>query len=93
MPGNEAVKQIVFEQKLPKLLENEQFKQEFDDKRFQNNLQKERLKNVVENAEIEAGGNVQIGDKQSGDGKEFDQKNVVKGSTIKAGGDFRLGDG
>jgi nucleoside phosphorylase len=93
MPGNEAVKQIVFEQKLPKLLENEQFKQELDDKRFQNNLQKERLKNIVENSNIEAGGNVHIGDKQAGDAEEFDQKNVVKGSTIKAGGDFRLGDG
>jgi hypothetical protein len=93
MPGNEAVKQIVFEQKLPKLLENEQFKQELDDKRFQNNLQKERLKNIVENSNIEAVGNVHIGDKQAGNGDDFDQKNVVKGSTIKAGGDFRLGDG
>jgi hypothetical protein len=93
MPGNETAKQVVFEQKLPKLLENEQFKQELEDKRFHYAVQKERLKNVVENSNIEVVGNVEIGDKQAGNGDHYDQKNVVKGSTIKAGGDFRLGDG
>ena len=49
-------------------------------------------KNVVEDANVEVGGSVKIGDKTAGEG-EYDQKNVIKNSNIKAGGDFTLGDG
>lgn len=49
-------------------------------------------KNVVENSQIEAGGNVEIGDKGSPADQHFQQKNVITGSSIKAGGNFSLGD-
>ncbi|MBN2175740.1 MAG: hypothetical protein JW731_16540 [Bacteroidales bacterium] len=49
------------------------------------------MKNVLENAQIEVGGHVNIGDKNGSD-QVYDKKNVVANSTLKAGGDFSLGD-
>ena len=55
--------------------------------------QKNSIKNVVDNSNIEAVGNAHIGDKAGFSGLQLGEKNVVKGSTLKVGGDFHLGDG
>lgn len=49
------------------------------------------MKNVLENAQIEVGGHVNIGD-INGNDQIYDKKNAVLNSTIKAVGDFSLGD-
>ena len=92
MNGNEGAKQLVFEQKLPKLLENETFKKELEAQLAAFAAQKALLKNVLSDSQIEAAGNVHIGDRGASSGNAFDQKNVVKGSSIKTGDDFHLGD-
>ena len=72
MPGNETVKQVIVDQKLPKLLENEQFKKELNERIAALSAEKDRIhqeiitqKNVVNNSSINAGGNVIIGDKNT----------------------------
>lgn len=91
-PGNEALKKTVVEQKLPKLLENEQFIKELQAQIQAFAVQRERLKNVLDNSNVEVQENIHIGDRGAASGDDHNQKNVIKDSTLKAGGDFRLGD-
>lgn len=85
-------KKTVIELKLEDALEDPAFKAALEQQLTAFETQKSRLKNVVYDANIDAGGNVHIGDKggQANDG--YDEKNVIKGGSIKSGGDFRLGD-
>ena len=85
-------KKTLIEAKLEDLLENADFVKELEERLAAFEQQKSRLKNVVNNANIDAQGNVHIGDKGSSSSDNYDQKNVIQGGTIKAGGDFRLGD-
>ena len=85
-------KKTLIEAKLENLLENADFVKELEERLAAFEQQKSRLKNVVTDANIEAQGNVHIGDKGNSYGDNYDQKNVIQGGTIKAGGDFRLGD-
>ena len=93
LPGNAEAKTKVVEAKLPKLLEDPKFVQELEGQLAQYEQQRAKLKNVVgENAEMDAGGHVRIGDEGIPALDEgYDEKNVVKGK-IKAGGNFTLGD-
>lgn len=90
--GNEPLKKMVVEQKLTGLIENETFKQELKTLLDAYSTEKTKVKNLVENANIEVDGSVRIGDQGTSGGDDYDQRNIVRGSTIKAGGDFRLGD-
>ena len=90
---SEESKKALIENKLEDLKDNVAFQQELAEKLQTYAQHKARIKNVVENAEIEVEGNVWIGDKDSVSEGAFDEKNVVKGGKIKAGKDFRLGDG
>ncbi|MEI6412200.1 MAG: hypothetical protein WCR52_22610 [Bacteroidota bacterium] len=85
-------KKTVIELKLEDALEDPAFKAALEKQLAAFETQKSSLKNVISNANIEAGGNVHIGDTGAQSNDSHDEKNVVKGSTIKAGGDFRLGD-
>lgn len=85
-------KKTLIEAKLENLLENADFVKELEERLAAFEQQKSRLKNVVTDTNIDAQGNVHIGDKGSSSGDNYDQKNVIQGGTIKAGGDFRLGD-
>lgn len=85
-------KRTLIEGKLEDLLENAVFVKELEERLVTFEQQKSRLKNVVTDADIDAQGNVHIGDKGSSSGDNYDQKNIIQGGTIKAGGDFRLGD-
>lgn len=88
-----VVKEAVLEAKLEELLKNPQFEQELRAQLATYQEHRSRIKNVVDNAQIEAVGNVHIGDKGATDSTLYEEKNVVKdGSTIKAGKDFHLGD-
>lgn len=87
-----ATKKDIIETKLEELQNNPQFMKELDERLQALEQERKRIKNVVSGSEIEAEGNVHIGDKGAQGGEDYDEKNVVKGSTIKAGGDFRLGD-
>ncbi|MCB0593678.1 MAG: CHAT domain-containing protein [Lewinellaceae bacterium] len=51
-----------------------------------------RKKNILEDTDLEAGGNAQIGNKTSSE-EDYDEMNAVRRSKIKVKGDFRLGDG
>ena len=90
---SEESKRTLIESKLEDLEGNAVFQQELAEKLQAYSQHKARIKNVVENAEIEVEGNVWIGDKDDAFESAFDEKNVVKGGKIKAGKDFRLGDG
>lgn len=85
-------KKTLIEAKLEDLLENADFVKELEERLAAFEQHKSRLKNVVTDANIDAKGNVHIGDKGHSSGDNYDQKNVIQGGTIKAGGDFRLGD-
>lgn len=85
-------KKTLIEAKLENLLENADFVKELEERLAAFEQQKSRLKNVVTDANIDAQGNVHIGDKGNSSGDNYDQKNIIQGGTIKAGGDFRLGD-
>ena len=87
------VKKELLEEKLQILKDNPLFIKELEAQLAVYQVQRERLKNVVDNSDIDVEGNVHIGDKDAFSGNDFDQKNIVKNSKIKAGGDFRLGDG
>lgn len=87
-----AVKQPVLEAKLNSLQGNAQFQQELAERLATFEQQRSRIKNVVSDSEIDAQGNVHIGDAGASADDNYDEKNVVKGSTVKAGGDFHLGD-
>ena len=89
--SNESKKTII-ETKLEDLQENPKFMQELKEKLDSLEQQKARIKNVVDDVNIEVQGGVHIGDKGSFSGDNYDEKNIIKGSTIKAGRDFRLGD-
>ncbi len=91
-PGNEALKETVVKQKLPQLIENEQFVKELQTQIEASAVHRERMKNIVDNSSVDVQGNIHIGDRGTASGENYDLKNVVRGSTIKAGGDFRLGD-
>jgi len=85
-------KKTIIEGILEDLQENPVFVQELEERLAAFEQHKSRLKNVMKNADIDAQGNVHIGDKGSSSGDHYDEKNVIQGGTIKAGGDFRLGD-
>lgn len=87
-----VAKEAVLKAKLNELLKNPQFAQELNEHLAAYNIQRSRIKNVADNAQIEAQGNVHIGDKEIGDTTAYDEKNVIKGGSIKAGQDFHLGD-
>jgi hypothetical protein len=61
-PGNEAAKKIIIEQKLPGLLENEQFKKEMAEKLADFKTQETTMKNVITGSTITVGGNFRLGD-------------------------------
>lgn len=85
-------KKTIIETKLEGLLENATFVKELEERLATFEQHQSRLKNVIAEANIEAEGNVHIGDKGNSSGDNYDQKNIIKGGTIKTGGDFRLGD-
>ena len=86
-------KEAVLKAKLQELLKNQQFAQELQEQLAEWQQHRSRIKNVVDNAEIEADGNMHIGDKGSANDGQYDEKNVVKGGAkLKAGKDFHLGD-
>ncbi|WP_373511555.1 hypothetical protein [Persicitalea sp.] len=87
-----VAKEAVLKAKLNELLKNPQFAQELNEHLAAYNVQRSRIKNVAVDAQIEAQGNVHIGDKGTGDTTAYDEKNVIKGGSIKAGKDFHLGD-
>lgn len=89
---SEESKKTIIESKLEDLQENPTFVQELTERLSAFEQHQTRLKNVVANADIDAKGNVHIGDKGSSSGDQYDEKNVVKDSTIKPGGDFQVGD-
>lgn len=88
---SEESKRTILEGKLEDLQENPTFMKELEERLAAFSAQREKLKNVIDGGNIEAQGNVHIGDVNSSN-DSYDQKNIIKGSTIKAGGDFRLGD-
>ncbi len=90
--GNEPLKKLMVEEKLPALLQNASFSQELLQLFAQYAQQKERQKNVVENSQIDVKGNAVIGDNGPSVDDGYDQKNKVSGSTLSAGGDVRVGD-
>lgn len=85
-------KKGVIEGKLEDALEDPTFKAELEKRIAAFETQKNRLNNVVYDANIDVGGNVHIGNKGAASNDGYDEKNVIKGGSIKAGGDFRLGD-
>ncbi|WP_020534536.1 hypothetical protein [Lewinella cohaerens] len=87
-----TVKEPVLKAKLESLQGNEQFQKELAEHLLGFEQHRARLKNVVTDADIDAKGNVHIGDKGTSSGENYDEKNIIKGGTIKSGGDFRLGD-
>lgn len=79
--------------KLSELLKNPQFDQELNEHLATYHVQRSRIKNVAVEAQIEAPGNVHMGDKGTADDTTaYDEKNVIKGGSIKSGQDFHLGD-
>jgi hypothetical protein len=71
---------------------NEQFMKQLEKWIEESKKPNPSMKNVLKDIDVEAGGNIQIGDKTASDQK-FDMKNVVERGKFKAGGDFTLGDG
>jgi len=86
------VKKDIIQDKLDDLKDNTQFQKELAERLAAFEQHRARLKNVVSDADIDAKGNVHIGDKGSVSGDIYDKKNVIEGGSIKAGGDFHLGD-
>lgn len=78
---------------LEELMSNEQFKLEFARWIKESKKPNPSMKNVLDGADLDIAGSVNIGDKGDKYNDNFDQKNVVKNSKIKSGGDFSLGDG
>lgn len=87
-----VAKEAVLKAKLTELLKNPKFVQELNEHLAAYNVQRSRIKNVTVDAQIEAQGNVYIGDKGIGDTTAYDENNVIKDGSIKAGYDFHLGD-
>lgn len=88
-----VAKEAILKVKLSELLKNPQFAQELNEHLAAYTIQRSRIKNVAVDAQIEAQGNVHIGDKgAAGDTTAYDEKNVIKGGSLKAGQDFHLGD-
>jgi hypothetical protein len=92
LAGNELLKKALIEQKLPGLLQNQQFKTELQNMLAQDSTQKISMKNVIENARVEVQGNAKIGDTGVSSGDAYDQKNILKSSNIQAGGNIHFGD-
>lgn len=86
------VKKDIIQDKLEDLKDNAQFQQELAEQLAAFEQQRARIKNVVQDSDIDVKGNVHIGDKGGASGDQYDEKNIIKGGTIKAGGNFRLGD-
>jgi spore germination protein GerM len=86
-----VAKEAVLEAKLRELLKNPQFEQELRAQLATYETHRPRLKNVVDNAKIEAQGNVRLGDTGITDSGTYDEKNVVKGGSI-SGNDVHIGD-
>lgn len=87
------VKKAILEAKLKTLLDNPTFAEELKGQLVKYEQQRAKIKNVLgENAEIDATGNVRIGDQGAAVQDEgYDEKNVVKGK-IKSGGNVTIGD-
>lgn len=85
-------KEAVLGAKLTELLKNPQFVEELQEQLADYQTHCSRIKNVADNAQIEAQGTVHIGDKGASEATQYDEKNVAKGGSIKAGQDFHLGD-
>lgn len=90
--GEAAAKKAIIEAKLPKLLEDEQFKKELEAYMEKAKTETVRRKNVLEGSEVEAEGDVSIGDEGGQDDGSYDEKNIVSNSKIKTKGRFSLGD-
>jgi hypothetical protein len=86
------VKKDIIQDKLEDLKDNAQFQKELTELLAAFEQHRTRLKNVVQDADINVKGSVHIGDKGGASGEHYDEKNVIKGGIINAGGDFRLGD-
>ena len=86
------VKKDIIQDKLEDLKDNARFQQELAEQLAAFEQQRSRIKNVVQDSDIDVKGNVHIGDKGGASDDHYDEKNIVKDGTIKAGGDFRLGD-
>ncbi|QDK81276.1 hypothetical protein EXU85_22750 [Spirosoma sp. KCTC 42546] len=88
-----VAKEAVLEAKLKELLKNPKFQHELKTKLEEYKTHLGSIKNVVDNAEIEADGNIHIGDKGLATDNSYYEKNTVKGGAkVKAGKDFHLGD-
>lgn len=92
LDGNEAAKTKIIEAKLPKLLEDETFKKELEAYMEKSKTAAVRRKNIVDKVEVESEGSVHIGDKNSKNNGDFDEKNIVTDSKFKIKGDWRVGD-
>lgn len=90
-PESDAVQHEV-ESTLNKMLDNEQFKLEFQKWILESKKPNPTMKNVLDGVELDIAGNVNIGDKGSASAASFDKKNTLSNSKIKSGGDFNLGD-
>lgn len=90
-PESEEAKKEV-EVALNQMMDNDQFKMEFQKWIMESKKPNPTMKNVLDGAELDIAGSVNIGDKGDKYSDDFDQKNVVKNSKIKSGGDFNLGD-
>jgi hypothetical protein len=88
----EVAKKAVLEAKLNTLKDNPEFMKELEAKVQAFSVQRERIKNVVSDANIDVAGKIHIGDSGTSASDNYDQKNVIKGGTFKSGGDFHLGD-
>jgi hypothetical protein len=54
--------------------------------------QKERYKNIVENADVDVEEDIRIGDDNVSPNERFTEKNIVRGGKYTSKGSFRLGD-
>ena len=93
MDGNEEKKAQFIQNKLEQLIQNPDFRKELEAWLEKTQDARVKEKNVVKDTEIDAKGNVHIGDKTPGDDSHWDKKNVIKGGKIKTNGDVHLGDG
>jgi V8-like Glu-specific endopeptidase len=91
---SEDNKKAFIEAKLEVLLEDNNFKIAIEQQlaAFENLTTSIPNKNTITNSNIDASGNVTIGDQGFQSQTSSGNKNIVTGSTIKSGGSFTLGD-
>ena len=87
----EAVKKPVVEAKLNSLKDNADFMKQLAERLASYEQHRKRIRNAVTDSNIEATGDVHIGNTGNAANSDVDEENTIKGSTITAGGDFRLG--